>query len=295
VNLRKVLFTGGTGYLGSQLVRTFLAEGIAVGILTRGKGLGYLSEVADQCSFYSYDAKGLEQATSESPADVLIHAAASYGRNGESHRDLIQANFLTPLEIYQACSGRVGTWIIVGTGLGAEVSPYAKSKSLLSEWLRSHPGADVPWIELALQHFYGPGEDPSKFLSFVTTGCLTSDRIELTDGLQRRDFIHVDDVREAIRVVINRRHEMKSESCFEVGTGIAFPIRDIVMKLHHYLMSQTQLIFGALPKRASEPELCVANISALSKFGWYPKIPLEEGLLHFAAHAKMEFDRKVLK
>jgi len=90
------------------------------------------------------------------------------------------------------------------------------------------------------------------------------------NGLQKRDFLHVDDVSNAILKVINNK---KSKGkIYNLGSGKANSILDIIK-----LISAKDVIF--LPKRADDIEISISNISKIAReLNWKPHIKLSEGI-----------------
>jgi CDP-paratose synthetase len=277
----RIAITGATGTLGSALARALLRRGDAVVVLSRTpdalRRLDGLPVAA-----YAYTAEGLETTLAAGPLDALVHAACSYGRNGESPADLVEANALAPLRLALAGGARIGHWISIGTALPRNVSPYALSKAHFADWLEALPAGILPARDiLLLEHFYGPGDDPSKFLTRVARACLAGEALELTAGTQERDFIHLDDAVAAIIAVLDR----PQPGCrtMAVGSGTAVAIRTVVEGINRLAGGRSALHFGAVPMRANEPARCVADTAALRRLGWSPAVSLESGLAALVA------------
>jgi nucleoside-diphosphate-sugar epimerase len=85
-------------------------------------------------------------------------------------------------------------------------------------------------FNVVLEHFYGPGDDTSKFVTWVIRELLTNvDHIDLTLGEQKRDFIYIDDVVSAfIAIIENESRFKKGFHQFEVGTNNLIEIRQFV-------------------------------------------------------------------
>ena len=277
----RIAITGATGTLGSALTRTVLQRGETVVVLSRTpaalRRLHGLPVTA-----YTYDAAGICAALAAGPLDALIHTACSYGRGGESAADLLESNALAPLRLALAAGTRVGRWLSIGTALPRGVSPYALSKAHFAEWLEILPTGVVPPRDLLqLEHFYGPGDDPSKFLTRITRACIAGEPLDLTVGTQERDFIHLDDVVSAILAVLDR----PQSGCrsIAVGSGASVAVRSVVESLNRLAGGRSHLRFGAVPVRANEPARCVADTTALRQLGWSPAISLTAGLAALVA------------
>jgi nucleoside-diphosphate-sugar epimerase len=134
---------------------------------------------------------------------------------------------------------------------------------------------------LKLEHFYGPGDDKSKFTTHVIQSCLSNvTELKLTPGEQLRDFIHIDDVVSAYILLLDKQEEIDDEFAeFELGSGTAITIKHFVETIHRLTTSTTHLNFGAVPYRAGEAMHSQADTNGLQALGWYCQYDLESGLI----------------
>lgn len=275
-----LIVTGATGYLGSNLTKALLARGDTVTILTRTPDhLGRLANLADRLRIQPYDVDGMRAACAHGPIDAVIHTAACYGRAGESADELVDANLSLPLALTRAAGTRIGRWIDIGSALPASVSPYALSKAQFAAWLAMLPATVLaPRFHLPFQHFYGPGDAHSKFTTHVVRHCLAHEDLRLTAGTQRRDFIYIDDAVSAVLAVLDHATPNGLRTDIAVGTGEAVSVRQFVELVHAATASRIPLLFGSIPMRPGEPDLCIADITALRQLGWQPRVTLEHGI-----------------
>jgi nucleoside-diphosphate-sugar epimerase len=137
------------------------------------------------------------------------------------------------------------------------------------------------FINIRLEHMFGPGDGPSKFVTSVFQKMLDDvPEIKLTLGEQCRDFIYIDDVVDAYLRIIEsiNKIEHKRFWCFEAGRGTAISIREFITKAHGIIGSKSKLLFGALPYRENEIMYSKANVQKLEKMGWQCKVNLESGI-----------------
>ena len=133
---------------------------------------------------------------------------------------------------------------------------------------------------MRLEHFYGPGDNDSKFTSYVINSCIENiPKLELTLGEQKRDFIYIDDVISAYLILLEKMDTFSDEfNEFDVGSGETISIKDFVKIVHQLTQSQSFLDFGAVPYRKGEVMLSEINIEPLARLGWECKTNLEQGL-----------------
>lgn len=275
-----VVLTGATGYLGSCLARALVGAGYPLLVIKRRcsdtrrlTGLPYRAVDVEA----GLDGDVLAQYGQ--PAAV-IHAATCYGRGGEDEAQIFAANLEFPSQVLAAAQAAgAGLFINSDTSLAADLNPYAASKAQFRQRLEQQAEAGgVPSVNLRLEHFFGAGDDDSKFVSYLIRSCLRNvPSLDLTAGTQRRDFIHVDDAVAAYLTVL-RQPAPTGRFSLDVGSGQAVTVRALVEQIRALSGAQTQLNFGARPMRANEAMLCEADTAALQALGWRCQYTLEQGL-----------------
>jgi CDP-paratose synthetase len=282
----RILLTGASGFLGSALAIHLHEAGYQLSLLLRPTSkLDRLNNLA--CYFdigrCATDAD-VDAFVTRTKPDVVIHTACAYGRQGETPSQILDANLRIGLVVLQALLrlGSPVTFISTGTVLMPNVSLYALSKHQFLEWARAiaHQSAGkVKFVNVLLQHMFGPGDDASKFTTHVLQTChRNAPELDLTGGEQRRDFIYIDDVVSAYRVLAEQHDQLDTVCDIEVGSGVAPPVREFVETVHRLTCSRTQLNFGRLPYRPNEAMHCQANIARMQALGWNLRFDLSSGL-----------------
>lgn len=292
---KTILLTGGTGFLGSHLAKRLVYEGFDVIIIKRSTSkLSPLESIINQVRFYGLDSIDIEKIFQENVIDIIIHCATNYGRFAVPPTDIIQANLFLPLTILQIAENYpVKTFINTDTILDKRVSYYSLSKKHFLDWLYLFSQKMV-CISVALEHFYGPFDDRSKFVSKIILDLLHEvDFIDLTLGEQKRDFIYIDDVVEAFMTLVNFSFDVPNNLYrYEIGTGKNIEIREFVQTVKTMTGNKvTRLNFGMLPYRENEIMESHVDISMLSRLGWQPQISLVEGLKYTIDQERSSINR----
>jgi CDP-paratose synthetase len=285
-----VLLTGATGFLGGVLLRRLVQDGWAVVVLKRSTShTDRIADLLPRVAAYDVDRVPTEAAFEGHRIDAVVHCANRYGRAGEPLADVVESNVRFGLRLLDlAVRHRVPAFLQAGTLLPRDVSPYARSKAQFLEWLETF-GDRLACVEVAMDHFYGPGDDPSKFVTRVVRDLVCGvDAIALTPGGQRRDFVYVDDCADAfVRVLGAVREVAPGFRRFEVGTGRTTSIRDLVTLAWDLAgRPATRLDFGALPYRPHERTEVTVDLGPIRSLGWSPTVPLEDGLARTVAHER---------
>jgi len=277
-----ILLTGATGYLGSNILPRLLDAGYEVIVLKRSfSNTTRIAAYLEKITYYDIDTIEYARIFEEHTIDTILHCATHYGRKDKGPLQTVEANLLLPLQLLEL--GRqygIKHFINTDTILDKRINSYSLSKRQFKDWLLSYKN-EMVCVNIALEHFYGPGDDDTKFVSYIVRSLLNNVAyIDLTKGEQTRDFVYIDDVVAAFMFVLQHMTTWNNNfHYFEIGTNSAVSIKELVLLIKKYSKnSNTKLNFGALPYRDNEVMSCVADTSAINRLGWNAQYSLEQGL-----------------
>jgi nucleoside-diphosphate-sugar epimerase len=282
----KILLTGATGFLGSKLTKRLLKDGHNIFILKRS--FSDTSRILTELKFinsFDVDLIPLSDIFSKNDFDLVLHLATNYGRGGQSIYQMANDNILFSINLLEeSINSGVPKFINIDTLLKKNISNYTLCKKQFVEWGNFiSKNQNIKFINVKLEHLYGPGDDKNKFVYWLVDKMLKGEpEIKLTDGLQKRDFIFIDDAISALNILINER-ELKYID-YEIGTGSPISVKSFVLLLKSSLEQFTGekvssfFNFGAIPRRANEQRVIKADISKLKELGWGSEVQLNEGI-----------------
>ncbi|SEJ50653.1 Nucleoside-diphosphate-sugar epimerase [Cyclobacterium xiamenense] len=278
---KTILLTGATGYLGSHLLKFWLAKGHHLVVLKRStSSLRRVAGYVKKCTWYNVDFPDWVQAFEKHQIDTVVHVAASYGRKGETIAQIVDSNTIFPLKLLDlAIANGVKQFINTASSLPRNLNAYALSKAQFSDWLGFKKN-EIGGINLVIEYFYGTEDDDWKFINMVINRLLNDEPfIDFTKGNQKRDFIYITDVVSAFDIVLNKYHLLGNEFSIPVGSGNSYTLREVV-ELCKVISnnSATRLNFGALPDRPGEVAELIADTSLMESLGWRCQYTLKEGL-----------------
>lgn len=286
----EILLTGATGFLGSHLLMKLLDEGHQVSIIKRSFSNTSRIETAlnhPKLALYDIDLIDIEDAFASRNYRIIIHTATEYGRNEESIHKILEANVILPVKLIEmGIKYNVKSFLNTDSYFNKEnyrysnLLNYSLSKRSLLIWLRQF-SSKIQIMNASLEHLYGPTDSESKFVEmlFQQIAVKQENRVRLTHGHQKRDFIYVDDVIAAYLVLIDYAdaHNFSFRN-FEVGTGSCIEVRELASKIKLESGSSTVLGFGDIPYRSDEIMQSKADTKQMRELGWEQKISIDTGI-----------------
>ena len=125
---------------------------------------------------------------------------------------------------------------------------------------------------------YGPGEAPERLLPSLIRAASAGDPLELTEGLQQRDFTYVEDVAEGIlKLGLSRSPDWP---VVNLATGRLASVKTFALTAARLLgLGKERLHFGAIPTRPEEMQHAPVATNRLIKMtGWVPSTTIEAGI-----------------
>lgn len=286
--MKRVLVTGGTGFIGRHAAARLVELGYEVHIATRAPAAiaGAVCHRADLLDPEA--AAALMEAVHPTH---LLHAAWNVepGKYTNSAENLawVEAS-LRLLKAFGEAGGR--RCVTAGTCAEYEwghdicrenetpcqpASLYGASKHALqivqSEYARA---ASISSAWGRIFHLYGPGEHEQRLVSSLALALLRGEPAACTEGLQVRDFLHVSDVGGALAAIL----DSDIEGPVNIGSGEPVPLRKIIDLLGRITERPDLLRTGAIPTRPNDPPRLFPDTARLRSIGFRPRFTLEDGL-----------------
>jgi len=297
-----VLVTGGTGFLGSHLVRRLVGHDANVAITVRaGTEPRRIRDVVNRTRRIEADvtdAASLRAAVREAAPDAVFHLAAwTGGRHADvedAFRRSLAVNHEGTMNVLKAVRDEAPGARVVRTGSMAEYgdgeapfredSPTREDSSYSgSVILATHlahaiaPTWGLKPVTLRPSLIYGPAQDSDYFLPGLIRACLAGADFPMTTGEQGVDFVFVEDVVEAL--VRAAGSGAAAGEIFNVGSGVEITVRELAETVVRRTGTRAKLLIGAVPTREREAQhRCLDIGKAERMLGWTPRTPLEEGI-----------------
>lgn len=287
---KKVLITGGTGFIGRNVVAELIKRGYEV------HSLVFPPFAPEQKGLVQYemnlmDSNAVDKFLSEHHFENLIHLAWYVGKGchiADQNIDwtISTLNLLTSFQKY-------GGKTFVGAGTISEyeykfgylledetpTSPetlYGESKNsvykIAKTFCKQH---DMKFKWPRIFNLYGPNEKPQRLMPSVINSCLKGEDVKVSDCLKFQDYLHVEDTAKGIVEVF----ESDIQGAVNICSGKPVQLRYIVNKIAELTNFKGNILWGAVPAAFGD-EVVVGNNDKLKSIGWSPKYTLDEGLQH---------------
>jgi dTDP-glucose 4,6-dehydratase len=304
--LKKVLVTGGAGFIPSNFIRHLLAntpyEVVSLDALTYAGNVENLADVMshERLSFVHGDIRDAELVRDVvEQVDVIVNAAAEshveksildggsefVRTNVEGTQILLDAIRDTPVERFILISSSE----VYGTAEAAPMdeehplnprSPYAGTKAGADRLAYSYfVTFELPIVIVRPFNNYGPRQHPEKVIPrFITQALLDEPLTIHGDGKASRDWLYVDDDAEAIEAVIEAPRDAVAGEVLNVATGIDISVNDIADKVLDAL-GKDRALKRHVPERPGQVDRHIGSTEKAARLlGWRARTPFDEGL-----------------
>ena len=274
--MKRVLVTGGAGFVGTNLIKRLVKEGYQV-ISIDNYSTGKTTNHQIGAEYYHGDVSLITDFSEYGKFDIVYHLAA-IARIQPSFRDPLEyfrANAVATFNIAKYCADNNIPLQFAGSSShhsGKFKNPYTFSKDVSEEIVQLCQ--DIYGLKATITRFYNVyGPYHLKEGGYCTVigkweKCIEEQK-PLTiygNGNKRRDFTHIDDIVSAL-ILINEKQAWGH--MFELGRGKNYSIKEIVS------MFQTDIVYEDDKPGEADITLCTDTV-AKEVLGWEPKLNIED-------------------
>lgn len=296
---KRILITGGTGFIGANLVRKFIELNYDTHILTRKTSNKWrIIDVLDRLNEHQIDLgdrEGLKKVVSKIKPEIIVHTAVYGGYPSEQDGErMIKTNFIDTVNLVDACSD-IDYELFISTGTSSEygtkdtkmketdllepITFYGVSKASATLYYNYIAKTKKkPITTLRLFSPFGYYEDKHRLIPYVIINCLKNSELNLGDKNSVRDFVFIEDVISSYITTVENKEKITGE-IFNIGSGRQYSIGEVVDTIIQLTGGKGHTLWGSIVNPRSEPKVWQADISkAKELLGWQPAYDLNRGL-----------------
>ena len=310
--MKKILVTGGAGYIGSFMIRELKSKGfdpVILDNLSQGHDLavtGFRLEVIDLVT----QKDKLDDFLLSEKFDGVIHMA-SFIQMGESFTNpakYYENNVLGFMNLLDSMRKTATNKIIISSSAGVygnpvklpiaeddpknPLNPYGETKYIMERMLEDYDAAyGIKFISIRYFNAAGAaldgsiGEDhpeESHLIPNIIKKALKGEEIEVfgndyktPDGTNIRDYVHVLDLTEAHSIAMQKLLDGARSNFYNAGIGKGFSNKEVIDMVKSVTEMDLKIKYSA--RRAGDADALYASIDKIKKdFAWQPKYGLKE-------------------
>ena len=307
---RRLLVTGGAGFIGSNFIRLLLGDDgewrqtrvVNVDCLTYAGNLENLADVVEGEARYTFERVDICETERiialcrDHDIDAIVNFAAEshVDRSIDGAAPFIRTNVqgtLSLLEASRACGNirflQVGTDEVYGT-LGDEGqfteqtpldphSPYSASKAAADHLVSAFSATyGMPTIITRCSNNYGPYQFPEKMIPLMINNARQDKPLPVYgDGRHVRDWLYVDDHCRAILAALSRGRHGR---VYNIGGSSERRNIDVVQAILRILGKPESLITFVTDRPGHDYRYAIDSTRIQHELGWRPSVAFEEGL-----------------
>ncbi|MFC4246653.1 NAD-dependent epimerase/dehydratase family protein [Natribaculum luteum] len=299
---KRVLVTGGAGFIGSNLANQLAASNDVVVVDD-----GYLGTPENLEESVEFHERSVLEDDLPTDVDVVFHLAAlsSYAMHEENPTTGARVNvegFVNVVEqarqdgcdtvVYASTSSIYGSQtepspeeMDVTVNTGYEASKMARES--YAEYFSNHYDVTMAGMRFfSVYQGYGgaeehKGEYANVIAQFADDLANGDAPVLYGDGTQTRDFTHVDDIVRGLELAAE--HEL--DDIYNLGTGESYSFNTLVDMLNEELGTdiEPEYVANPIPEDVYVHDTCADPTKMLEATGWEPQVTFEEGLRRVCA------------
>ena len=297
----RILVTGGTGFIGRNLLPTLLHAGHHVTLLLReayGLGAPLPADLARRRAEFDVVYADLRtysltaRAIAEAAPDAVIHLAAAGVTDPFLSVDTaLRHNVTGVLNLLRACLEKgAAQRLVIGRTPGelSAMNVYAASKAAAWQFCRMYAHTQAwPIVGAMIFQAYGPGQPAHTLIPAALRAALAGEDFPMTAGTQQRDWVFVEDVAEGLLRMVSA--ELPPGLTLDLGTGRLTEVAAVAQQLYSLAGRGGRPLPGALPGRPGEDSAQCADADRTAAWlDWRAAIDLPTGLRRLLTHGTVQ-------
>ena len=287
---KTVLVAGGTGFIGYHLIKKLKRNFRVISLSSkkpvrkrRVENIRYI-----KCDIFKK--KSLKEKLKRENIDYVVNLAGYVDHSNKKKTMQTHYNGCKNLVDYFK-NKDIKLFLQIGSSLeyGNQKSPhsekqkcnpiavYGKSKLKSTKYiLKIAKKVKFNLIVLRLYQIYGPNQSINRLIPIVINSCLKNQKFNCSTGLQKRDFLYIEDLVNLLNKIICSKK--KVNGIFNVGSCAPIKVKDLINLINNKIKKGYPQ-YGQIVMRKDEQMEYFPNTKKISKFfSWKPKMSIKLGL-----------------
>jgi len=291
---KKILIIGGTGFIGSHLVKK--CSSFNASVTSASLSLPQKNKRIKKVNYCKVDLTNFLSVRKKlnTSFDYIINLAGyiNFSNSKKDYKKIMNEHFFSIKNIIETLPrNNLKKFVQIGSSAeygqrkapqneNTQLSPqssYSLAKVKTTKYLKKiYKAEKYPYTIARLFLVYGPGQKKNRFIPEIIKNCLKNKKFPTTSGEQVRDFCYIDDIISAILLLMLSKKT--TGKTFNVATGIPTKIKTIIILIKK-IIGKGKPQFNKRKLRKGENEILYANIKKIKKkLNWKPKVKLLTGL-----------------
>lgn len=289
----RLLITGGSGFVGSNLIRHFSKRGYQVTSLERKSSNLWRLVGVEKINHNVVDLRSRSEVFEVIKylrPDVVLHTA-SYGvyHFEKDMEKMFGTNLFGTMNLLDACIDNE-VKLFINTGSCSEYgfekrilkendilnpeTDYGISKALATQYCSYKSNSKTKTATLRLFTPYGYYEEKERLISYLIYCSIKREVARVSSLKNVRDFLFIEDVNRAYEKLVENRNKVRSGSVFNIGSGIQYSVGDVIRRFEGLKIK----LVKAKRKKEKIRNFKADITAAENVFGWKPEVSLERGI-----------------
>ncbi|MFA5329751.1 MAG: NAD(P)-dependent oxidoreductase [Prolixibacteraceae bacterium] len=279
----KILLTGATGFIGSNIAKGLLGKGYEVFAINRtSSSFKKCVPFKDQINWINTDNHNWKEQIIAIKPDQLIHAAWGGIEAGDRNNwDIQIRNFWFSKELFDLAN-ECGIKKVIALGSQAEYGAhgfpvnemtvpvpndaYGSVKTLTAHYLRNlFEKTETEWYWIRIFSVFGEGENSGWLMPTVISKLLKKESISLTPCEQQYNYLYIEDFLNQFLDVV--KYTENISGIYNLCNSESIALKDLLLQVANLMGVSSQLLqFGAIPYRPNQNMLISGNNSKFKKY-----------------------------
>ena len=208
---------------------------------------------------------------------IVINTVNAYGTRSNTNYDIYYSNLFFGIKLlkFLEATKRNVNFINCGTALPKDYNVYSMSKHQFVEFACDFSPNNLKFINLRMQSFFGQNLSEN-LISYVIKNCKENSDVLLSTGWQKREFVYIDDLINAILAVVLHCDVLKHNTTVDIGAENEISVRRLTQLIKDIIGSESRLQFGKVVDNPLTVQR--SNLKTLKGLGWTQKYSIKNGL-----------------